>query len=279
MKIFCFISFLLIASFLFAEAPESEIQTTDEQLVTPKLLEQTEAQESLESSPVETRMPLFAVCVAGNIEQVRSAVKAGADINAEEEGISLLMFAVYMGNVDIVKALVDAGADVNFKNADGVTPILIAAYQGNSAIAKLLIDSGVHPEDKGIATYIAAMREEPDVVEVLQPFYNLLDYRKLRRNEYKTGDGFSVFFKVSRIYVDKDSVYRASCLLMPNKDALPNSNYEFFIESKNRFIFIEGDSIEANISYISLQSIVMSEIPYRAVEQALFQLNKIIDIW
>lgn len=277
MKIFHFISFLFISSFLFAQESVDDVQIADE--LASDSLEQTSAQEPLESAVVDEQSLLFTACIEGNIEQIRSSIKTGADVNIEKNGISLLMFAVYTGNMDIVEAFVDAGADVNFQNADGVSPILIAAYMGNSAVTKLLLNSGVRPEDKSAAGYIAALRENSDVVEVLRPSYSSLDYRKLRRNEYKIGDEFSVFFKVSHIYVDKDNVYRASCLLMSNKDAVPNSNYEFFIESKNRFIFIEGDFIEANISYISLQSIVMSEMPYRAIEQALFQLNKIIDIW
>lgn len=277
MKIFHLISFLFISGFLFAQEPVDDVQIADE--LASDSSEQTAAQEPLESAPVDEQALLFIACVDGNIEQIRSSLKTGVDVNIEKNGISLLMFAVYIGDMDLVKTFVDAGADVNFKNADGVSPILIAAYMGNSAITKLLLSSGVHPEDKNAAGHIAALRENSDVVEVLRPSYGSLDYRKLRRNEYKIGDEFSVFFTVSHIYVDKDNVYRASCLLMSNKDAVPNSNYEFFIESKNRFIFIEGDVIEANISYISLQSIVMSEMPYRAIEQALFQLNKIIDIW
>ncbi|MDR0784840.1 MAG: ankyrin repeat domain-containing protein [Treponema sp.] len=266
MKIFCFVIFLLISRILFTQEPEPDVLST-------------ESQEETDSVRLEVWRLLLTACADGDAEQVKIAVDAGADVNAEENGVSPLMFAAYASNAAAVESLVKAGADVNFSNTDGVSALFIAAYMGHTQVVKVLASSGIRSQDRNLALHIAKEQGMQDTVEVLYPDYKSLDYRRLRRNEYKSGDAFGVIFNVSRIYVDKDNMYRASCLLKPNRDAPPNVNYEFFLESKSRFLFIEGDTIDAHVSFDSLQNIVVSEIPYRSVEQALFQLDKIIDIW
>ncbi|MDR2784189.1 MAG: ankyrin repeat domain-containing protein [Treponema sp.] len=224
---------------------------------------------------------LFRACMKGDASQVHALLEAGADANAANNGISVLMFAVNTGNVEIVKQLISAGADVNYKNETGIGPLFLAAYSGNADMANALLLKSVSSEDAYVAAHIALLQENTDIAARLQESaeYGKLDYRTLRRGEYTAGAHFWVYCTVSRVFVDKESVYRALCHLKEIKDGEPNSNYEFYIESKERFPFIEGDSIEALVSYRSLERAEVSVAPYRAVEQAVFQIDKIIEIW
>jgi hypothetical protein len=224
---------------------------------------------------------LFRACMKGDAPQVHALLEAGADANAANNGISVLMFAVNAGNVEIVKRLVSAGADVNYKNEAGIGALFLAAYSGDADMANALLVKDVRSEDAYIAAHIALLRENTDIAARLQEGaeYGKLDYRKLRRDEYTAGARFWVYYTVSRIFVDKESVYRALCHLKETKDGESNGNYEFYIESKERFPFIEGDAIEALVSYRALEHTEVSVAPYRAVEQAIFQIDKIIEIW
>lgn len=224
---------------------------------------------------------LFKACMKGDASQVHALLEAGADANAADNGISVLMFAVNAGNVEIVKRLVLAGADVNYKNEAGVGALFLAAYSGDADIANALLVKDVRSEDAYIAAHIALARKNTDTAARLQDAaeYGKLDYRKLRRDEYTAGARFRVYYTVSRIFVNKESVYRALCHLKETKDGEPAGNYEFYIESKNRFPFIEGDVIEALVSYRALEHTEVSVAPYRAVEQAIFQIDKIIEVW
>ncbi|MDR1072213.1 MAG: ankyrin repeat domain-containing protein [Treponema sp.] len=230
---------------------------------------------------VDNNAALFRACMKGDVSQVHALLEAGADANAANNGVSVLMFAVNTGNVEIVKRLVFAGADVNYKNEAGVGALFLAAYSGDADMANALLVKDVRSGDAYIAAYIALLRENTDTAARLQEAaeYGKLDYRKLRRDEYTAGAHFRVYYTVSRIFVDKESVYRALCHLKETKDGEPADNYEFYIESKDRFPFIEGDVMEALVSYRALEHTEVSVAPYRAVEQAIFQIDKIIEIW
>ncbi|MDR2793019.1 MAG: ankyrin repeat domain-containing protein [Treponema sp.] len=227
-----------------------------------------------------TGMALFKACMKEDAGEVEALLQAGVDANEIADGISVLMFAVNTGNVEIVKLLVSAGADVNYKNEAGIGALFLAAYSGSKAIVNTLLLKDIDSNDAYIAARIALLQENTDAAALLQEAaeYGKLDYRKLRRDEYEEGARFKVYYKVSRIFVDKASVYRAACYLKETKDGEANVNYEFFIESKERFPFIEGDSIEALISYRTLEHVEVSAVPYRAVEQAVFQNDKIIEV-
>lgn len=224
---------------------------------------------------------LFKACMEGDVGQVKTLLKDGADANVNISGISILMFAVNAGQSDIVKILVDAGSDVNYKNEEGISPLAIASYLGDDGIITALLSKDISVDDKTVASHIALLQNNEKAGAILKEVseYGKLEYRKLRRDEYQKGARFRVFFKVSHIFVGKDSVYRAVCHLKETKAAEANTNYEFYVESKERFSFIEGDMIEALVTYEVLENVEVSVLPYRAVEQALFQIDKILQIW
>jgi ankyrin repeat protein len=111
---------------------------------------------------------LFEAAKKADVEQVRSLITAGADVDAKwgdvynenEEDPTVLIrkgritstplwHAVDSGNIEVVKLLVEAGADVN---AGSWPPLCQAVDEKDTAIAEYLIDHGAnvdYPKDWG----------------------------------------------------------------------------------------------------------------------------------
>jgi ankyrin repeat protein len=70
----------------------------------------------------------------------------------EYSGNTALGFAVLAGNIDITAMLLKAGADVNVENERGVTPLIISATKGYLDLTKFLVGNGanIDAKSKGI---------------------------------------------------------------------------------------------------------------------------------
>jgi uncharacterized protein len=80
--------------------------------------------------------------------------------------------AVRAGNLDEVKRLVSAGADVNARDPLGSTPLFVAAWSGNTEIASFLLAHGAlvnasRPEDNSTALRCAVLAGQAETVELL----------------------------------------------------------------------------------------------------------------
>ena len=74
-----------------------------------------------------------------DVEAVKAAIAAGADVNAQDEyGQSVLMYA---NDPDVVRALIAAGAKVDLVNKYGMNALAAAAATGNVPVVKALIES------------------------------------------------------------------------------------------------------------------------------------------
>jgi ankyrin repeat protein len=106
-----------------------------------------------------------------SVGRLKSALKAGANVNDEDEdGHIPLMLACYLGNLEIVKLLLAAGADPN-RWAQGDTPLERAAAGGHREIYELLrkivtdeIRAAITEEDL-VKGEIRRARESDAVVE------------------------------------------------------------------------------------------------------------------
>src|SRR3954468_18837430 len=69
---------------------------------------------------------LFQSIRTGDLAGVRSALAAGADVNAKDpEGSTPLMYAaLYAANTECLRLLLDRGADTNAANAIGGTALI-----------------------------------------------------------------------------------------------------------------------------------------------------------
>lgn len=86
---------------------------------------------------------LFEACGKGNIEEVESLIKKGADVNVYyKNGNTVLMVPSYYGYTEIVQLLIKEGANVNASLYNGDTALIRACRKNNIKIVKLLIDAG-----------------------------------------------------------------------------------------------------------------------------------------
>ena len=75
---------------------------------------------------------LFEAAKKGDTATVRALLDAGADVNANDGGETVLMAAAVEGHIATVQALIAAGADVNATTNNGVTALMAAAMEGLS---------------------------------------------------------------------------------------------------------------------------------------------------
>ncbi|WP_410542233.1 FxSxx-COOH system tetratricopeptide repeat protein [Wolbachia endosymbiont of Tetranychus urticae] len=85
-------------------------------------------------------VPLLQAVQSGNLEEVKSLVQNGSDINAQDaNGTMPLCHAAYSGHVNIVDFLLEKGADITKTSNNGNTPLHIASNKGNTKAVKILL--------------------------------------------------------------------------------------------------------------------------------------------
>ncbi|TFG58602.1 MAG: ankyrin repeat domain-containing protein [Spirochaetales bacterium] len=78
----------------------------------------------LASAGIVFAQDFFELLATGTPGQVRTAIKAGLDVNADlgDGYTSLMIAAAYNTNPEVITILLKAGANVNFQMRDGKTP-------------------------------------------------------------------------------------------------------------------------------------------------------------
>jgi ankyrin repeat protein len=80
-----------------------------------------------------------------NIDGVRTAVNAGANINTEsDDGETPMHVAVRDGNLEIVLEFIGRGANLDVMDNDGETPVGLAAFKESDEILRELVRSGAN---------------------------------------------------------------------------------------------------------------------------------------
>ena len=96
-------------------------------------------------------------------------VQVDDDINStDEEGNTVLMYAVQEGNVEAVKTLLSNGADHSVQNNYGETALYWSASDGNFEILKLLIEAGAVDVKGRNSIDIADHKGHVEIVEYLE---------------------------------------------------------------------------------------------------------------
>jgi ankyrin repeat protein/beta-lactamase regulating signal transducer with metallopeptidase domain len=110
-----------------------------------EIIELLRKQGAKEQAPV---MSLHEAASAGLMEQAKSLISKGADVNAMDDRLAgaPLHLAAYSGQKEVTEFLIVKGANVNARNKWDRTPLHIALDQGHTEIAELLRKHGARLE-------------------------------------------------------------------------------------------------------------------------------------
>ena len=83
--------------------------------------------------------PLHIMAIWGDVENARTLIEAGAEIDARgEDGFTPLLNAVGQGHVEMVRLLLDSGANPRLATIDGSDAFDLASSSDNLEIQQLL---------------------------------------------------------------------------------------------------------------------------------------------
>lgn len=101
---------------------------------------------------------LLQAAMDGDISAVRSAIEAGANVNARDLNQSTpLHLAATIAEIELIRLLIEKGADILAKNVSQQTPLEVAQTNGQHEVAAILSDGMQRPRSH--AARIAKERE------------------------------------------------------------------------------------------------------------------------
>jgi len=113
----------------------------------------------------------------GEVEAITRLLDDCAEVDqANEEGITALLFACAGGHVEAARLLLDKGADVHRRAGSGHTCLNVACYCGHVEVVQLLLDNGavadlnVADEDGGTPQAYAESEGHEAVVDLLSQY-------------------------------------------------------------------------------------------------------------
>ncbi len=127
--------------------------------------------------PLEAQRRLWRAAQTGDIPAAKSALSAGADVNATDFSLSrtgrrALNYAAENNLRAMIQLLISAGADVRATNSAGFTALHHAAEQGAADATKALLAAGANPlaslPSGSTPLQIARQRRKLEVVKILE---------------------------------------------------------------------------------------------------------------
>ena len=142
-----------------ASSPKPPADKSKSQIAKPPVeVNQTKNEQQPGSTPKRLRKStvdlsmnklLLQAADKGHLEQVKTLLKKGTDVNAKDQsGQTALMAAAGRGHLEMVKLLIDKRADVNAGDENGRTALMEAAMSGKLQIVEILNDKGLHVNPK-----------------------------------------------------------------------------------------------------------------------------------
>ncbi|KAF6730391.1 Ankyrin repeat domain-containing protein 6 [Oryzias melastigma] len=118
------------------------------------------------------RSPLHLAAHKGHLEVVRILLKAGCDLDIQDDGEqTALQRAAVVGNTDVIGALIQEGCALDRQDKDGNTALHEVAWHGFSQSVKLLVKAGanVHAKNKAgnTALHLACQNGHAQSAKVL----------------------------------------------------------------------------------------------------------------
>ena len=128
------------------------------------------------SGVVHSQVDFFEITGRGSVEDVRAAIRAGANVNAHGGILGwtpLMVAAAFNENPKVVLVLLDAGAELEARNENDWTPLIVAAAMNASAeVVRALLDADAELEARAEFSITplmaaAAMNASAEVVRAL----------------------------------------------------------------------------------------------------------------
>jgi len=115
---------------------------------------------------------LFLSCQRGDMNAMKQAIGAGADVNAKDKlKWTPIMWSARNGFSDMIMALKGYGADVNAKNNNGWTALMEASREGQVQSAKALLEIGADPNERSesglTALKLATKKNHAQIIALL----------------------------------------------------------------------------------------------------------------
>ena len=92
--------------------------------------------ELLAAGAAQNKEGITALMLVKNSSSLNELIIAGADVNIKDsKGNTSLIYSIHKRNIDHIKVIISAGADVNAEN-QFITPLMYAAQQGEERCLK-----------------------------------------------------------------------------------------------------------------------------------------------
>ena len=112
----------------------------------------------------------------GDTDLIKRRLDEGADINAKDGGLTLLIKAATEGYLKTSKLLIQKGADVNARTDEGSSALMAASMAGYTKIVELLLKAGANAKAKNSMGYTAEMyAKEKGYTNIIQALNQVTD--------------------------------------------------------------------------------------------------------
>lgn len=124
-------------------------------------------------SPARLQELLFDAARMGREDVIPALVRAGADVEAQDDrGYTPLVLATYNGRKPAAALLLSLGASADGPaDARGNSALMGVAFKGHAAIARLLLDHGADPDRRNgagqTALMMAALFGQQEIIDLL----------------------------------------------------------------------------------------------------------------
>lgn len=139
---FIFLGGVILFGFSAMSPQPAQATAKTESPLSPAKAEESKPVDLSASAAAVADSPLAAIhsaILADDSAAISKWLTAGNDVNsADEQGNTLLHYAVLHQNYYPASTLIVSGANLGLKNAEGKTPLMIAKAKGNRHIIKLI---------------------------------------------------------------------------------------------------------------------------------------------